>query len=77
MTAFAVLATGNHFVLDLLGGLATIALSLLRRSAPERSLSRRLGAGFRRAAQPVKRRMLPAQIPRTRCHKVVTKSKTR
>ncbi|MGD0454176.1 MAG: phosphatase PAP2 family protein [Solirubrobacteraceae bacterium] len=29
MTAFAVLATGNHFVLDLLGGLATIAVSLL------------------------------------------------
>ncbi len=29
MTAFAVLATGNHFVLDVLGGLATIAVSLL------------------------------------------------
>jgi hypothetical protein len=29
MTAFAVLATGNHYVLDLLGGLATITLSLL------------------------------------------------
>jgi hypothetical protein len=28
VTAFAVLATGNHYVLDLLGGLATIALSL-------------------------------------------------
>jgi len=28
MTAFAVLATGNHYVLDLLGGLATIAASL-------------------------------------------------
>jgi PAP2 superfamily len=27
-TAFAVLSTGNHYVLDLLGGLATIALSL-------------------------------------------------
>ena len=29
VTAFAVLSTGNHFVLDLLGGLATIAASLL------------------------------------------------
>ncbi len=29
VTAFAVLATGNHYVLDLLGGLATITLSLL------------------------------------------------
>jgi hypothetical protein len=28
-TAFAVLATGNHYVLDLFGGLATIALSIL------------------------------------------------
>ena len=29
VTAFAVLATGNHYVLDILGGLATIALSML------------------------------------------------
>jgi hypothetical protein len=29
VTAFTVLATGNHFVLDLLGGLAALALSLL------------------------------------------------
>lgn len=29
VTAFAVLATGNHYVLDLLGGLATIAVSVL------------------------------------------------
>ncbi len=28
VTAFAVLATGNHYTLDLLGGLATIAVSL-------------------------------------------------
>jgi hypothetical protein len=28
-TAFAVLATGNHFLLDIVGGLATLALSLL------------------------------------------------
>jgi PAP2 superfamily len=29
VTAFAVLSTGNHFVLDLLGGLAVLALALL------------------------------------------------
>jgi hypothetical protein len=29
VTAFAVLATGNHYVFDVLGGLATITLSLL------------------------------------------------
>jgi len=29
LTAFAVLATGNHYLLDLLGGLATLALALL------------------------------------------------
>jgi PAP2 superfamily len=29
VTAFAVLSTGNHYVLDVLGGLATIALSVL------------------------------------------------
>ncbi len=29
VTAFAVLSTGNHFVCDVLGGLATIALSVL------------------------------------------------
>jgi hypothetical protein len=29
LTAFAVLATGNHYLLDLVGGLATLALALL------------------------------------------------
>ena len=29
MTAFAVLATGNHYVLDLLAGLATLALAMV------------------------------------------------
>ena len=33
-TAFAVVATGNHFVLDLLAGLATLALALLVLAAP-------------------------------------------
>ena len=33
-TAFAVVATGNHFVLDLLAGLATLAVALLALAAP-------------------------------------------
>jgi hypothetical protein len=34
LTAFTVLATGNHFVLDLLAGLATLGLALLALAAP-------------------------------------------
>jgi hypothetical protein len=34
LTAFTVIATGNHFVLDLLGGLATLAVALLALAAP-------------------------------------------
>jgi hypothetical protein len=41
-TAFAVLATGNHFVLDLLAGLATLAAALLALAAP-----RAIGAAWR------------------------------
>jgi hypothetical protein len=36
LTAFAVLATGNHFVLDILGGLATIVVAVLAVGAPRR-----------------------------------------
>jgi hypothetical protein len=46
LTAFAVLATGNHFVLDLLGGLATLAVALLVLAAP-----RRVAAAWRASAQ--------------------------
>ncbi len=46
-TAFAVLATGNHFVLDVLGGLATIAISLLLVRVAEDGW-RRLGSGIGR-----------------------------
>jgi PAP2 superfamily len=48
-TAFAVLATGNHYVLDILGGLATIALSML--------LVRALGGRWRGGW--ARRRVLP------------------
>jgi diacylglycerol O-acyltransferase / wax synthase len=50
LTAFAVLATGNHFVLDIVGGLLVLALSLAlvgcaprlaQRLAPPRPLLRR------------------------------------
>ena len=34
LTAFTVVATGNHFVLDLLAGLATLAVALLALAAP-------------------------------------------
>jgi len=40
LTAFAVLSTGNHFVLDVLGGLAAIAAALALSSLPARAGSR-------------------------------------
>jgi hypothetical protein len=52
VTAFAVLSTGNHYVLDLLGGLVTIALSLL--------IVRVFEARARRALAP----RLSSRIPR-------------
>jgi PAP2 superfamily len=45
LTAFAVLATGNHFLLDIVGGLAVLAISLLLVGSPARGagqLARRL-----------------------------------
>jgi hypothetical protein len=48
VTAFAVLATGNHFVFDIFGGLATIALSVLIVSLFEGRLRSFKIAGFRR-----------------------------
>ncbi len=40
VTAFAVLATGNHFVLDVLGGLLTLSLSVLLVSSSRRLAGR-------------------------------------
>jgi hypothetical protein len=89
LTTAAVLATGNHFVLDILGGLAAIALAFAceRAAARLRRRPRRPGAGpspWRRAGAARHRSNLvrPARFsqiasaPRTACHKVVTKSKT-
>jgi hypothetical protein len=55
VTAFAVLSTGNHFVLDVLGGLATIALSLL--------LVRLVGGRWRRPEELVRRARLARGAP--------------
>jgi hypothetical protein len=50
VTAFTVVATGNHFLLDLLAGLATLALALLLLAAPRAAKAqwRRSAAARRR-----------------------------
>jgi hypothetical protein len=56
LTAIAVIATGNHFVLDLLGGLLVMALAMLivrPRSLPQQSLEARL----RRASSWLRRKL--------------------
>jgi diacylglycerol O-acyltransferase / wax synthase len=70
ITAFAVIATGNHFVLDLLGGLVVMALAVAIVGIAERrpwnaGRASRLGglAGVWRL--------------RSACHKLVTKSQNR
>jgi hypothetical protein len=40
VTALAVLATGNHFLLDIVGGLLVLALSILLVGSPDRLLGR-------------------------------------
>ena len=40
LTAFAVLATGNHFLLDIVGGLLVLALSVLLVGSPDRLAGR-------------------------------------
>ena len=77
LTALAVLATGNHFVLDIVGGLLALALvvaaTTIRRGgaacggAGARTSARRRGD---RLKAPPRRALAPA---RGACHKVVTK----
>jgi hypothetical protein len=58
VTAFTVLATGNHFVLDLFGGLTTLGLSLLlMRVAPRplAALRQRLAQLRRRVGERLRR----------------------
>jgi hypothetical protein len=71
LTAFAVLATGNHYVLDLLGGALTLVLAaaIVRVSSallPRLPAVARLDLRASRAGAAV----------RGACHKVVTKSPT-
>ena len=86
LTAVAVLATGNHFVLDILGGLAVMALAFACERAAAQLGRRTRGIGPLRKWRPVpalrsalvrpSRFSQNASAPRTACHKVVTKSKT-
>jgi membrane-associated phospholipid phosphatase len=61
VTAFAVLATGNHFLLDILAGLAALALAVLAVTAPSPVVTRWWG----RARGLARRRLrLPLGLPR-------------
>jgi hypothetical protein len=51
VTALAVLATGNHFLLDIVGGLLVLALSTLLVGSPDRLAGRLSFARARRAMQ--------------------------
>jgi hypothetical protein len=67
MTALAVLATGNHFLLDVLGGLVAIAVavaiteSLTGLAAPLRST--RADSGIGMPLSPPAKSDLPAPLP--------------
>ncbi|MCW3028533.1 MAG: hypothetical protein JWN81_1744 [Solirubrobacterales bacterium] len=79
LTAFTVIATGNHFVLDIVGGLLAMVLSvaivqLLERWMTSHGRPVRILARARRH-EAADAHMRPQQ-PRTACHKVVTKSET-
>jgi hypothetical protein len=74
VTAVAVLATGNHFLLDLVGGLVTLGLSLaIAWLLSDLAKRIRRNAAGRRSQEP--KSAHPA--PRGACHKLVTKSKVR
>ena len=87
LTTFAVLATGNHFVLDVFAGLLTFAASVAivelaeaRPGAPPRALRGRprgwrARARGRAIGEPVKTLEKRPLRARARCHKVVTKSR--
>lgn len=82
LTTFAVLATGNHFVMDVLGGLLTCAASLLvvrlLALAPRRSRAR-IASMLRAPVRPRPSGPAPAVAASGRSdrHKVVTKSPSR
>ena len=74
VTAVAVLATGNHFLLDLVGGLVTVGVSVaIARLLSD--LAKRMHQKAARGRAWVAKSARPE--PRTACHKLVTKCKTR
>jgi hypothetical protein len=74
VTAVAVLATGNHFLLDLVGGLVAIGVSvaIVWMISELTKRSRQKGAG-----SPSRMATSARPTPRGACHKLVTKSKVR
>ena len=73
VTAVAVLATGNHFLLDIAGGLVAIGVSLALVRRPRAGAS---WPGSRaRGERPLFAESVISQS-RVACHKVVTKSKS-
>jgi hypothetical protein len=60
LTAFAVLATGNHFLLDILAGLAALALAVLAAAAPARIAAR--WRGLARATAGRRQRLVRAPL---------------
>jgi PAP2 superfamily len=77
LTAFAVIATGNHFVFDLIGGLLAIALSVAivqlaerGRAARRRRGEARPGSAGRRAVDASKGARQPAYRMSQSCYEV-------
>jgi PAP2 superfamily len=69
VTAFAVLATGNHFVLDIVGGLLVLAISVWIGDAPSRLVPRRLASAVRRR-RAARGRAQPALLMSQSCYEV-------
>ncbi len=71
MTAFAVLATGNHFVLDIAGGLAALAISVLLVGSARRIDARMVLAWLRGLLSGRRRRpVAPALRMSQTCYEV-------
>jgi membrane-associated phospholipid phosphatase len=74
LTAFAVLATGNHFLLDILAGLLALALAVLAVAAPAQIATRWSGlvrAAARRRPSLVRGPLRPAYRMSQTCYEVL------
>jgi hypothetical protein len=69
LTAFAVLATGNHFVLDIVAGLLVLAISVWIADRAGRLAPRRLASAVRRR-RPGPGRPQPALLMSQSCYEV-------